>query len=62
MGTGIIIAMACLTVGSAVAQGILSSLGKQTESQYLDLATKSGLVITALGVFAQAIKAISSLG
>jgi hypothetical protein len=62
MGTKIIIGMAVATVASAIMQGIFSSVGKQTEAQYLDLATKSGLAATAIGVFVKAISAIRSLG
>jgi hypothetical protein len=62
MGTGIIIGMAVATVASAVCQGIFSSVGKQTEAQYLDLATKSGLAATAIGIFVKALSALKSLG
>ncbi len=62
MGNTIIIGMAVATVASAVTQKIFSSVGKMDEAQYLDLATKSGLAITALSVFAGVIKAIIKLG
>jgi hypothetical protein len=61
-GTVLIIGMATATVASAVVQGIFNGVGKQTESQYLDLATKSLLAVTAVTVFAKVIKAIASLG
>jgi hypothetical protein len=59
---GLIIGMASLTVGSAVAQKIFSSVGKMDEAQFLDLATKSGLVITSLTAFGKVIKALAGLG
>jgi hypothetical protein len=59
---GLIIGMAVATVASAVTQKIFSSVGKMDEAQYLDLATKSGLTVTALTVFAKVIKAIAGLG
>lgn len=62
MSNGIIIGMAITTVASGVIQKIFSSLGKMDEAQYLDLATKSGLVVTALSVFAKVVKSIASLG
>jgi len=62
MGTAIIIGMATLTVGSAVTQKIFSSVGKIDEAAMLDLATKSGLAITALTVFTKVIKVIATLG
>jgi hypothetical protein len=61
-GIIIIIGMASCTVASAVIQGIFNSVGKQTEAQYLDLTTKSGLAITAITIFAKVIKAMSILG
>jgi hypothetical protein len=61
-GTIIIIGMATATVASAITQGIFNSVGKQTEAQYLDLATKSGLAVTALTVFIKVIAAIKNLG
>lgn len=62
MNLGIIIGMAVATVASAIMQKIFTSVGKTDEAQYLDLATKSGLAVTALTVFASVIKAISKLG
>lgn len=62
MNNGVIIAMAIATVASAVTQKIFTSVGKVDEAQYLDLATKSGLAITALSVFGGVIKAITKLG
>lgn len=62
MNTGIIITMTSVTVASAVAQKVFSSVGKVDEAQYLDLATKAGLGATALGIFAGLIKAIANLG
>ena len=59
---GMIIGMAVATIASAVTQKIFSSVGKMDEAQYLDLATKSGLVVTSLTAFAKVIKAISGLG
>jgi hypothetical protein len=54
--------MTTITVGSAVAQKVFSSVGKVDEAQYLDLATKAGLGATALSIFASLIKAIANLG
>lgn len=62
MNIGIIVGMAVATVASAITQKIFASVGKTDEAQYLDLATKSGLAVTALTVFASVIKAISRLG
>lgn len=59
---GLIIGMAVTTVASAVAQKLFSSVGKMDEAQYLDLATKSGLVVTSLTAFAKVVKAIAGLG
>ncbi|HYE12241.1 MAG TPA: hypothetical protein VEF53_18885 [Patescibacteria group bacterium] len=59
-GTVVVIGMATATVASAITQGIFTSVGKQIEAQYLDLATKSGLAVTCLTIFAQVIKALSS--
>lgn len=50
------------TIASVVTQKIFSSVGKMDEAQYLDLATKSGLVVTSLTAFAKVIKAIAGLG
>lgn len=61
-GTGLIVGMSVLTVGSAVAQKIFSSVGKMDEAQYLDMATKSALAVTALTVFARVMQAIGGLG
>ena len=62
MGTGIIIGMASATVASAVMQKIFTSVGKSDEAQMLDFATKCGLVVTAVTVFASVVKAIKGLG
>lgn len=62
MNIGIIIGMASVTVGSAVAQKIFTSVGKSDEAQYLDLATKAGLAITALTIFASFLRSMSRLG
>jgi hypothetical protein len=62
MSVGIIIGMAAITVGSGVAQRIFNSLGKQDEASYLDLATKSGIAVTALSLFAKFISALGKLG
>lgn len=62
MNTSVIITMTTITVGSAVAQKVFSSVGKVDEAQYLDLATKAGLGATALSIFASLIKAIANLG
>lgn len=62
MNTGVIVTMSSITVASAVAQKVFSSVGKVDEAQYLDLATKAGLGATALGIFTSLIKAIISLG
>lgn len=62
MNTSIIIGMAVATVATGITQKILDSLGKTTESQYLDFATKSGLAVTALTTFATVVKALTRLG
>lgn len=61
MNTGIIVGMAVATVVSAVTQGILQAAGKQTEAGYMDLATKSGLAVTALTIFTKFIKTVAGL-
>jgi hypothetical protein len=61
MGTSVIVGMAVATVASAVTQGILQSTGKQTEAGYVDLATKSGMAVTALTIFAKFVKTLSGL-
>lgn len=58
-GIATIITMSVATIGSAIAQKILNSLGRQDEAQYLDLAVKCGLAVTALAVFAQVIAKLS---
>lgn len=62
MGTVIIIGMAGATVASAIFQKIMASQGKMDEATYLDLATKSGLAVTAVTIFATLIKAVKGLG
>ena len=62
MNIGVIVTMASITVGSAIAQAILSSSGKVDEAKFLDVATKSGLAGTAIMVFASFIKSLRSLG
>lgn len=62
MNIGVIIGMATVTVGSAVAQKILAGTGKADEAMYMDLATKSGLAVTALTIFATFVKAVARLG
>lgn len=62
MNNTVIVGMAVVTVASAITQKIFTSVGKTDEAQYLDLATKSGLAVTALTVFAKVVKAIISLG
>ena len=62
MNTTTIVTMTSITVISAVAQKIFSSVGKSDEAQYLDLATKAGLATTALTIFASFIKSIVLLG
>jgi hypothetical protein len=62
MSIAIIIGMAVATVGSGIAQKIFNSLGKQDEASYLDLATKSGIAATSIGIFAKFIASLSKLG
>jgi hypothetical protein len=63
MGTGnaIIVGMGVLAVGTGVVGGILNSVGKSTEAQWLDLASKSLLGSTAIGCFAQFIGNIKKI-
>lgn len=63
MGTGnaIIIGMGVLAIGAGVVGSILGSVGKMTEAQYLDLASKSMLATTAIGCFAKFISTISPM-
>lgn len=62
MNSKVIITMSTLTVASAVVQKVFSSVGKNDEAQYLDLATKAGLGATALSIFASFVKALATLG
>lgn len=62
MGIGIIIGMASLTVASAVGQHILSSIGKQSEAQWIDLATKCLIIGTAVTAFFKVVTDIKKLG
>lgn len=59
---GIIIGMAALTVASAITEGILGSVGKMTEAQYMSIASKSLLIVTSVTLLTKALKALSSLG
>lgn len=58
MDTAIIITMATVSIGSAISEKILASLGKTQEAQYCSVASSSMLATTAIGCV---IKAISSL-
>lgn len=60
-GTVIVISVASATVASAVAEGIMNSLGRQTEAAMLSLSTKSLISVTALVTFAKVIKALGGL-
>ena len=60
-GIGLVIAMASATVGGAVTQKILTSLGKVDEASWLDLAVKCSLGITALTAFITFIKTLKTL-
>lgn len=62
MGTAIIIGMASLTVVSSIAEGVLSSVGKMPEAQYMQIASKSLLIVTCVTLFAKALKALATLG
>jgi hypothetical protein len=62
MGIGVIVGMVTVTVGSAIGEKILASMQKVDESAMLSLATKSGMAITAITIFAKAVKALLSLG
>lgn len=64
MGSGVIliIGMASITVAAGVTGKILEGLGKTTEAAYLDLATKSGLALTAVGGFVKFIGTLAKLG
>jgi hypothetical protein len=61
-GTGVIIGMVVASVISAVSQSVLISQGKQSEAQYVDIAVKSGLIITSMALFAKAITTMASIG
>lgn len=62
MNIGMIIGMTTLTVGSAVAQKVLTASGKSDAAQYMEIATISGLAITALTVFTSFIKTLGKMG
>jgi hypothetical protein len=55
MGVATIITMGVATIASAITQKILISVGRSDEAQYLDLAVKCGLAITALTIFGQVV-------
>ena len=61
MDTTIIITMATISVGSAIAEKILNSLGKQQESQYCSVASSAMLASTALGCVIKAIQELRKL-
>lgn len=61
MDTAIIITMATVSIGSAIAEKILNSLGKQQESQYCAVASSSMLAATAVGCVIKAINELRNL-
>lgn len=62
MGTGIIIGMASLTVGSMVLEAILKKGGRIDEASYVSMTTTALMGITALTTFVKLVKVIKSLG
>ena len=62
MSTSVIIGMAVATVASAITEKILEACGKQNAAMYLQIATVSGLAVTALSIFAKFVKQLSTLG
>lgn len=61
MDTAIIITMATVSVGSAIAEKILAQLGKQQEAQYCSVASSSMLATTAIGCVISAIAKLREL-
>lgn len=57
-----IVGMGSLGVVSSYVQGILTGQGRQTESTYVDLGTKSALIITSATLFVKAVKTLMQLG
>lgn len=63
MGTiAVVIGMTVASVGSSIAQKLLTGAGKGDEAIMVDLTVKSALVVTALTQFARAMKALGMLG
>lgn len=61
MDIAIIITMATVSVGSAIAEKILGQLGKQQEAQYCAVASSSMLATTAIGCIISAISRLRDL-
>lgn len=62
MSLGLIITMASVGVGSAIAEKILGDLGKSQEAQYCKIASNSMLVTTAIGCVLEALGQLRRLG
>lgn len=61
MGLGIIITMASVSVGSAIAEKVLTDLGKAQAAQYCNIASNSMLVTTAVGLVIEALQQLKKL-
>jgi hypothetical protein len=63
MGSGVIlvIGMASVTVAGGITEKILNSIGKIDAAQYMDIAVKSGLAITAITTFVKVIQSLKTL-
>jgi hypothetical protein len=62
MGIAVIVGMLVATVGSSVAESVMSGAGKMDEAKYLNWACKAGMGCTALGIFAKLVKTLGTLG
>lgn len=61
MGTGVIITMATISIGSAIAEKILGQMGKQQEAQYCATASSCMLATTTIGCILNAISSLRNL-
>lgn len=62
MNSGLLITMAVGTVVTGVTEKILMSVGKTDEAQWVAMATKAGMAVTALTAFSSFVKQLSSMG
>lgn len=61
MDVGIIITMATVSIGSSIAEKILTVMGKQQEAQYCATASHCMLISTTVGCVLKAVNSLRSL-